>query len=174
MAVNDSFIEVAKVIKPQGLKGELKLLTYSQDPRDLLRYKTFYLGGENQPYAKYEVAYFRFMPPYAIMKLAEINNREQAEDFRNYRIAISPEQLCPTNRGEYFIRDLLGLQVISDQGARLGTLTDVLELPAHDVYQVTDDRRELLLPAIPQVILEVKLEAGIMVVHLLEGLLDFQ
>ena len=75
-------------------------------------------------------------------------------------------------RNEYFVADLIGLEVTEDSGRKLGTLKDVMETGANDVYVVEmEDKRELLIPAIRQCILDVDMEAGIMTVHLLEGLL---
>jgi 16S rRNA processing protein RimM len=101
-----------------------------------------------------------------------LNDRNQAELLRDRPIMIRPEQLPPPREGEFFIRDLIGLQVHSEQGEPLGELTDVLELPAHDVYQVMAGERELLIPAVADVILKVDLERGLMIVRLPEGLLD--
>ena len=88
-------------------------------------------------------------------------------------LLVTRDQAVPLEEDEYFIADLIGLRVITDEDKVLGKLTDVLETGANDVYQVTDENgKEILLPAIKDCILSVDLEKGEMKVHILEGLLD--
>ncbi|RJP73627.1 MAG: 16S rRNA processing protein RimM [Candidatus Zixiibacteriota bacterium] len=172
MGQTDPLIEVARIIKPQGLKGELKVLPYSRDPQDLKRYQTLIIVREGGRRDEYTVERFRIMTDYVILKLTGVNDRDQAEEFRDLAVMVRPEQLPEPGEGEYFIRDLIGLQVFSEQGEPLGELADVLELPAHDVYQVISGARELLIPAIADVVQEINLERRVMIVRLLDGLLD--
>ena len=103
----------------------------------------------------------------------EFDNINDVEPFRKKSLLVTREQAVPLEEDEYFIADLIGLRVITDEDKVLGKLTDVLETGANDVYQVTDENgKEILLPAIKDCILSVDLEKGEMKVHILEGLLD--
>ena len=83
---------------------------------------------------------------------------------------VTRENAVELDEDENFIADLIGLKVIDEDGNNLGTLTEVLQTGANDVYVVTENDKEILIPAIKQCVLEVNLEEGIMKVHLLEGL----
>ena len=82
------------------------------------------------------------------------------------------EDAIPLEEGEYYVADLIGLTVVTEDGEKLGILEDVLQTGANDVYVVSDGKREILIPVIPQCILNVDLEEGMVKVHLLKGLLD--
>jgi 16S rRNA processing protein RimM len=123
---------------------------------------------------EYRVEYVRATVQTAIIKLEGIDDRTQAETLRNRSLFVREDQIAPPDAGEYFIKDLLGLKIFTEQGELLGTLTDVLELPAHDVYQVNNDREELLIPAISSVIREIDLERRQIIVKLPEGLRDLE
>ena len=100
-------------------------------------------------------------------------NINEIEKYKSRDLLITRDQAVDLEPDEYFITDLIGLTVVSDQGAELGTLKDVLETGANDVYVVAmKDGKELMLPAIGDCILNVDLEQGRMEVHVLEGLMD--
>ncbi len=166
---SNSFIEVARVVKPQGIKGELKLLPFSPN---LHHYTEMYLGRDSRSLRLCRVERLRVTHGAAILKLQGLDDRAAAEQYRDFAVLVRREQLLEIPEGEYFIRDLIGMQVVSEQGEVLGTLSDVLELPAHDVYQIRQGERELLIPAIAQVILEVRLDDRRMVVRLPEDLAE--
>lgn len=168
----DSFIEVARVIKPLGLRGEFKVVSLTRIPLELGKYKTFFIAGENGRLTEFEVDHFRPMSKSVALKLVGLDDRDQAEQYRDCALLVRRDQLPQLEKGEYFIREMIGLQVFSEEGEELGTLTDVLELPAHDVYQIESAGRELLVPAISDFVLEIDLERRRMVVRLLQGLRD--
>ena len=92
---------------------------------------------------------------------------------RQAKLLVTRENAVELGKDEYFIADLIGIQVVSDEGEELGTISDVLQTGANDVYEVEmADGKSLLLPAIKQCILNVDVENGTMQVHVLEGLLD--
>lgn len=165
-------IEVGRIVKPQGVNGELRVLHFTSHPEDLSFYRTFVICNENNHTETYRVQHCRVIAGSFILKLKGIEDRSGADQLRNHSLFVSREQLPDLERGEYFISDLIGVEVITDEGERLGVLTDVLELSPHDVYQIQEGDQELLIPAVSEVILEVKLEERRMTVRLLEGLRD--
>jgi 16S rRNA processing protein RimM len=166
----DSFIEIARIVKPQGIRGELKLLVYSQTPEALRKYRSFFIINSQGLSAELSVESFRTMARCAILKFAEINDRNEAEQYRDCAVLIKADQLQQAAIGEYYIRDLIGAQVVTEQGEALGALQDVLELPAHDVYQVGEGNKELLIPAIAGVVLDIQIEKKLITVRLPDGL----
>ena len=108
-----------------------------------------------------------------IIKFEGLNNINDVERFRQLSLYVTREDAVKCEEGEYFIADLIGLQVVTDTGETLGILKDVLQTGANDVYIVEmENKKEVLLPAIKDCILNVSLEENKMEVHVLEGLLD--
>ena len=109
-----------------------------------------------------------------ILKFKGYDNINEIEKYKSRDLLITRDQAVDLAPDEYFITDLIGLAVVSDQGVELGTLKDVLETGANDVYVVAmKDGKELMLPAIGDCILNVDLEQRRMEVHVLEGLYGF-
>jgi 16S rRNA processing protein RimM len=133
-----------------------------------------YMTRSDGHYDEYRVEYVRAAGPTAVLKLEGCDDRTQAEYLRDRSLFVRADQIPPPAAGEYFIKDLLGLPVLTQQGESLGILTDVLELPAHDVYQVHDGQQELLIPAIVGVIVEINPDLRRIIVNLPEGLRDLE
>lgn len=166
----DRWIEAGLVVRPHGIKGEVVVELL----RDLLEIVTEGLklrltdrgGGER--FVEIEVA--RDHKNRKIVKLVGVDSVEEAERLRNHTVWLTREQVGPLAEDRWFVADILGIEVVTDEGERLGVLAEVMNMPANDVYVVRDDGREILLPAIEDVIVSVDIEAGRMVVHLMEGL----
>jgi len=108
-----------------------------------------------------------------LLFLDGVENREQADDFRGQEVYIHLDDAIPLEDGEYYLFQIDGIQVVTDEGVELGRLTNVMETGANAVYIISpDEGKDILLPAIPEVILKVDVEAGVMTVHLLDGLID--
>jgi 16S rRNA processing protein RimM len=108
-----------------------------------------------------------------LVSFEEHNNRESAGELRNKFVYVQAKDRPPLPDGEYYYHELIGLQVDTDAGETLGVLTDILETGANDVYIVSPDQgQDILLPAIPSVVLEINLEQGRMLVHILPGLIS--
>lgn len=168
----EDFLQVGVITATHGIRGEVKVFPTTDDPERFLDLKTIYLdtGGEKM---LLHISGVKFFKQFVILKFKEFDNINEVEPFRKKSLLVTREQAVPLEEDEYFIADLIGLQVVTDEGELLGELTDVLETGANDVYQVTDKNgKELLLPAIKDCILSVDLEKGEMEVHVLEGLLD--
>lgn len=115
----------------------------------------------------------KFFKNMVILKFKGYDNINEIEKYKSRDLLITRDQAVDLAPDEYFITDLIGLAVVSDQGVELGTLKDVLETGANDVYVVAmKDGKELMLPAIGDCILNVDLEQRRMEVHVLEGLMD--
>ena len=120
-----------------------------------------------------EIESVKFFKQFAILKFKGIDSIEEAQRYRKASLMVPRSDAVRLGRDEYFVADLIGLAVRDEDGAEIGTLKDVMETGANDVYVIEmTDGRELLLPAIKQCVLEVDVEAGFVRVHILEGLLD--
>lgn len=158
-----------------GLKGEVKVYPTTEDPDRFLDLKDVLLGDDEgpKPLVNVTVQGVRFSKDRVIVKFKEFDNINQVEPFKKQNLYVTRENAIPLEEGEYYVKDLIGLSVISDEGEVLGTLKDVLETGANDVYVVKrQSQKDLLLPKIDDCVLSVDLDKGEVLVHLLPGLLD--
>lgn len=120
-----------------------------------------------------EIEGVKFFKQFAILKFRGIDSIEDVERYRKASLLVPRSEAVRLKKDEYFVADLIGLTVRDEDGTEIGTLKDVIETGANDVYAIDlRDGRELLLPAIKQCVLEVDVEAGFIRIHILEGLLD--
>lgn len=166
----EEFFQVGVVTSTHGLKGEVKVFPTTDDPGRFKKLKDVLLdnGRERIPL---EVESVKFFKQFVILKFRGVEDIDAAEKYRRASILVSRQNAVRLDRDEYFVADLIGLEVRDEDGGRIGCLKDVMETGANDVYVIDlDDGRELLLPAIRQCVLEVDVEAGFVRVHILEGL----
>ncbi len=170
MISDSSFIEVATVVKAHGLNGDIKVFSLTRQPQDLNKYKVFYIREDSGDFTKLEVAGISIAGKSIRIKFTGFNHIDDVQPFINKPLFIHRDQLAKLEGGEYYISDLIGVQVILSDGAKLGVITDVFEYPANDVYLVVDEGRELMIPATKETILKVDIDNRVMIVNLLEGL----
>ncbi len=163
---------VGKILKPHGIKGSVKAEIITSFPEHFLDLKKVYVDLENQKQA-YSIQEVRLSNRFVFLKFSEINSIEEAETLRNAFIYIAEEDLMPLNEDEYYIHDLIGMQVVDENGTLIGTIKDVWTYTANDVYVLqTAQGEEKLIPAIKSVVKAVDREQKTMVIHVMEGLLD--
>ena len=169
----EKYLRVGVITSPHGVRGEVKVYPTTDD---VMRFKKLDkvildLGrGETRELKIRQVKFFKNM---VILKFKGYDNINDVETWRQKDLLITREQAVALKPDEYFITDLIGLQVNDDEGNEVGTIKDVLETGANDVYVVAlPNGKELLLPAIKDCILNVDMENGEMTVHILDGLMD--
>ena len=164
--MRSQWLEAGRIVATHGVHGEVKVQPWADDPSFLLNFDKVLL--RNRPVA---VEQARVHKSQVLLKLAGIDTMEAAAALRGQILSIDRSDAA-LDADTVFIADLIGLPVFAD-GAEIGKITEVLSLPANDVYVVkTDSGKEVLLPAIRQCILDTDLEAGRITVHILDGLLD--
>ncbi len=168
----EDYFQVGIVTSTHGLKGEVKVFPTTDDPKRFKRLKEVILDIRGQR-LKLEIESVRFFKRMVILKFQGLDDINDVEKFRQGSLMVARKDAVRLGRDEYFVADLMGLKVVDEQDRELGTLREVLETGANDVYVIDmNDGRELLLPAIKQCILQVNVEEGWIRVHVLEGLLD--
>ena len=168
----DNMLRVGVITTTHGVRGEVKVFPTTDDARRFKKLKNVYLdlGRELLPVTVEGVKFFKQM---VIVKFKEINDMDKAATYRNKDILIDREDAMPLKENEFYICDLIGLKVFTDEGEELGVLTEVLQTGANDVYEVTLPNKEtVLIPYIEDCVKEISLEEEKVVVHLLPGLLD--
>ena len=166
--MNEKRIEVGQIVGVHGIAGEVKIQHWCDDADVFLNLKQVWFYG----------AWHRLQTPrqhknIILCRLEGVSDRNAAEALRLCVLEAERGQLPPLPEGRYYICDLIGLNVITDEGRNLGRLSDVLETGSNQVYEVTSpEKKKYYLPAIESVILNTDLQAGVLSVHLLEGLID--
>ena len=167
----EDLLQVGVITTTHGVRGEVKVFPTTDDANRFKKLKEVILdtGKEQLPL---EIAQVKFFKNLVILKFKGIDNINDIEKYKGKSLYVTRENAVKLNRDEYYIADLIGLLVSDEDGKPLGTLTDVMETGANDVYVIEmEDGKELLLPAIKECILNVDIEAKTMQVHVLEGLL---
>ena len=168
----EDYFKIGIITSSHGVRGEMKVFPTTDDTRRFKKCREVYVEDKTG-LVMYEVESARVSPDKVLLKLKGIDTPEEAVKLRQRGIFVDREHAVKLSKDEYFIADLIGLDVINEDGDRIGVIEEVLPTGANDVYQIAmDDGRELLLPAIKDCILEVNVEQGFMRVHVLDGLLD--
>lgn len=165
-------LRVGVITSPHGIIGEVNVFPTTDDPNRFKSLKKCYIDTRKQLIPS-KVESVKFFKGTVILKFDSVPDRNMAETLRKCDILIDREDAVPLEEGEFFICDLIGLNVVTEEGEQLGVLEDVLQTGANDVYSVkTCDGKELLIPVTDECVKDIDLEAKRIVVHLLPGLLD--
>ncbi|WP_418488498.1 ribosome maturation factor RimM [Dialister invisus] len=158
------WITVGRIVAPHGVRGDLRVLPETERPAMFKKLKKLFLGGR-----AYDVRSSRPHKNVYIIHLAGVEDRNGAEPLVGTPVEIPVAELPKLPEGEYYYFQLIGLTVVSDAGDTVGTLTEIIETGANNVYAVkTAEGKEIYLPAIPSCILSVQPEKKTMTVHLPE------
>lgn len=168
----ENTLRVGVISSTHGVRGEVKVFPTTDDANRFKKLKTVILdtGREQMTLTIESVKFFKNM---VILKFKEFNDINEIEKYKGKDLLIERSQAVKLAPNENFIVDLIGLKVVTDEGEEFGTLTDVLQTGANDVYVIENaEGKEYLFPAIPQCILKVDLEEQVVTVHIMDGLLD--
>ena len=168
----DDYLLIGEVVAPFGIHGQVKVKSYTDHVEHLSRrIRTVYLGPKRQSYSLKGV--LEHKPGLLILSLGGVTTRKQAEDMRRFEVAILEHEAAPLDEGEYFIHQLYGLTVVTEDGTEIGKVREVLETGASEVLVVTrEGQPDGLIPMIHDVVQDLDIAGGRIVVHLLEGLLE--
>ena len=162
--------EIGQIVNTFGIKGMVKVVPYTDDIERFDDLKKVYVRNKKSEQL-YKVESVRYHKNMVLLKLESIDNPEDAEKLKNSYLEIDREDAVPLEEGTYFIADLIGLEVYTDDGKLLGKVEDIYNTGSKDIYVVKDELgKQVLLPGIDEVIKEVKLDDRI-IVHLIPGLI---
>ena len=164
-------LEIGQIVNTFGIKGEIKVVPFTDDINRFDDLEKVYVKTRKE--AKlYKVENERYHKNMVLLKLEGINNPEDAEMLKNAFLEVDREDAVPLEEGQYFIVDLIGLDVYTDEGKLLGKVDDIYNTGANDIYVVKDELgKQILLPGIKDVIKEVDLDNEKIIVHLIPGLI---
>lgn len=166
----EEYFEIGQIVNTSGLKGILKIKPFTDDIKKFSNLKTIYIKTKSG-LTEFKIEQVRYVKNMVMLKLAGIDTVEEAEKYRNLYIKVLRDQEEELEEGSYYVVDILGCKVNTDANQELGKIVDVFQTGSNDVYVVKDEQgKQILLPAIKQVIKNVDIKNKIITVHLLEGL----
>lgn len=162
--------KVGKIVNTQGLKGEVRVYPFTDDINRFDDLDVFYLDKDFN--TKWNVERVRYKGNLVIMKIKNIDSIEKAEVLRDKFIYVSREDGRALEEDEYFIADMIGLEVYTVDGEKVGVLKDVLQYAANDVYVVKGEEKEYLIPAIMKFVPTIDMKERKMIIDPIKGMLD--
>jgi 16S rRNA processing protein RimM len=169
-------VRVGYIFRPHGVKGELKVKPETDDPAQFESFETVFVGPDAVAVAELGVESVRYQESKrgltVILRLDEIDTRETAQSIVKQWVFVPEDDLDLTD-AEVFIHDLIGLDVVDEEGEPVGMVSNLMELPGHDVLVLRrTDGREALVPLVEDFVIEIDLDAERIVVRLIEGMID--
>jgi 16S rRNA processing protein RimM len=166
-------VPVGKIVKPHGVRGEMKVYPYSGNPENFALYRTVLLVRQPDDTPQpHELRNCRSQGRFAVMSLQGVDDRTAAEALIGCTVLVERQEFPETAEGEFYWHDLQGMAVVTAGGIHLGRVSSMLATGAHDIMVVTGTGQEYLIPALDGFVVEIDREAGRIVVDPPEGLLD--
>lgn len=166
----EQFLQVGVISSTHGIRGEVKVFPTTDDPMRFKKLKKVLLDTGRER-LELEVQSVRFFKQFAIVKFKGIDNINDIEKYKGKGIFVPREDAVPLDEDEYYIADLIGMEVFTEDG-HFGVVKDVIETGANEVYIIeSDEHGEVLIPAIRQCVLDVNVEEKKMKIRLMDGLI---
>ena len=169
---SEDLLLVGKVIRPQGLKGLLRIRSYAGSAESFLDAGTVFLKSDKEELFEYKVSSVKAHKGVFLMKLDGLISLEDAERYRGAEILIKKDLLRRESAEEYFWFEIIGLSVYLSSGRYIGILKDIIATGSNDIYVVKEGETEYLIPAIHEVVEEIDLKNKRIIISEIEGLLD--
>ena len=163
-------VEVGKVTRPHGVRGELKVREADGSSGAWRQAKDVYIGSSPETACRFELQRVRPANRLVVVSLEGVDSIERAENLREQIVFVPRDQLPQPEEGAYYACDLIGIQVRTPEGRNLGVLSRIFDFGAHELYSITDGESEILLPVVEGAVKELDTRAGFMIVELPEGL----
>lgn len=167
----EDMLQVGVITQTHGVRGEVKVFPTTDDVNRFKKLKQVILdtGKETMPL---EIQSVKFFKQFVILKFKGIDNINDIEKYKRCSLYVTREHAVALEEDEYFIADMIGMEVCTEDGNIFGTLKDVIETGANDVYVLENaEHGEVLVPAIKECIRSVDIEKGQMMIHLMDGLI---
>ena len=171
--LQDDLVMIGEVVKPHGIRGEIKVYLFSEKPRNFKQYKEIYLQGPaGGSIEVFKVVESREQGKLAILQLENIGTREAAEDLQGSDVLISKADLPVLDSDEYYWQQLNGLMVVTEAGQEIGTVTKLFNTAAHDIMVVIGLDHEFMIPVQGEIIKDIDEQGGKIIISPPPGLLD--
>ena len=167
----EGYLEIGQIVNTNGLKGFLKVKPLTDDITRFEKLKTIYIQKAKE-LIEFKIQEVKYNKQSVLLKLEGIDDITEAEKYKNFYIKISKENAVELEKNSYFIVDIIGCQVYTDEKEYLGNVVDVFQTGSNDVYTLKNSEgKEILIPAIKEVIKNVDIKNKKIVIHLMDGLI---
>ena len=168
----EDLLQAGVITTTHGIRGEVKVFPTTDDVHRFEDLDSVLLDTGRE-YMELEIENVKYFKQYAILKFKGIDNINDIEKYKGRSLYVTRDQAIPLEEDEYYIADLMGLDIYLENGEKFGILKDVMETGANDVYIVeTEEGKEVLIPAIHECVLDIDIEENRMEIHLMDWLLD--
>ena len=165
-------LRVGTYVNTHGIRGDIKVYPHTDDVNRFSELEYVFIDTK-EGILKCEIQSVKYFKNMAIIGFKGINNINDIEKYKGSDLLITREQAVPLEENEYFICDIIGASVVTDEDEEIGIVKDLIQTGANDVYIVKgQDNKEILIPVIPSCVLDIDLDNKVVKVHLLDGLLD--
>jgi 16S rRNA processing protein RimM len=164
------FFPIGRVIKPHGIRGKIKIEYFGEDLSQFQLYRQVSIEDPTGRLKSYEILEATPQPPRLILQLKGIRTVEEIQPLVGKEVFVREESLPDLPEGEYYWIEILGMEVETEEGKRIGRIKEILPTGAHDIYVVQGERREIYLPAVERVIQSINREKKVVKVVWMEGL----
>ena len=165
-------LEIGRIIRPHGLEGRVKVLSYLESQDALDEIAEVFVGRKAQETSSFPLDAVQMGREFFVLKLGGIENKDSASKLVGSSVWMPLERIKKLPDGEYYWREIIGLEVVTEEGRILGKIESVFPTGSNDVYVCRGDEKEILLPAIDEVVRKIDMDHKMMVVRLLKGLAD--
>jgi 16S rRNA processing protein RimM len=165
-------ITIGKAVKPFGVKGEMKIKPMTDFPERFKDLRRVYLVSPAGRELVCEVQSSRDAGGVPYLLFSGYDSPEKAMTLNGWFLKVPEEDAVPLPEGSYYWFELVGMEVVSESGEKLGTITEVFETGSNDIYVMKQGRREIYLPATKEIVKHIDRKAKRMVIHLVDGLMD--
>lgn len=164
-------LQVGVITQTHGIRGEVKVFPTTDDANRFKKLKEVIVETGKERLTM-EIESVKFFKQFAILKFKGYDSINDIEKYKNAKLLVTRDKAVRLRKDEYFVADLIGMQVVTEDGTPFGCLKDVMATGANDVYVITrEDGTEVLIPAIKECILQINMEENCMTIHVMDGLL---
>ncbi len=167
-----NLLEVGKIVNTHGLRGEVKVVPWTDYPEVFEDIEYVYIKKKND-YERLDIKGIKYQKSNLIVRFSQLKDINEAEKYKNMVLYTEREMLGDLPEGTYYIADLIGLDVVKEDGEKVGVIADVFNTGSNDIYDIKrEGKKNMLLPVIDEVVLNIDIEAKKVTVRMMDGLED--
>lgn len=167
-----NLLEVGKIVNTHGLRGEVKVVPWTDYPEVFEDIETVYIKKKTE-YERLDIAGLKYQKNNLIVRFSQLKDINEAEKYKNQVLYAERDALGELPEGVYYIADLIGLEVVKEDGEKVGVINDVFNTGSSDIYDVKrEGKKNMLIPVIDDVVIDTDIENGKVTVRMMEGLED--
>ncbi|MFT5197055.1 MAG: 16S rRNA processing protein RimM [Candidatus Promineifilaceae bacterium] len=173
-SLEPKYLVIGQITKPHGVRGELRIDVTTDMPERYHQLDQVLIAkNERQTPQTMEIESVRFHQEKALIKFTGYNYRDQVEEFRKWLVLIPTEQAIPLEEGEFFYYQLIGMEVVTDEGVPIGVVKEIIQTGANDVFVLQNPAKgEILIPDTEEVVTNVDRDLRVITIHVIPGLLE--